>query len=66
VKQSTARAVANVVLLTAGVAAVYAIYTTPPLRRLARLASRRWLGATVPMYLLGETRRAWLESKPSA
>ena len=63
-KPSTARAVANVVLVAAGVAAAYVVYTTPPLRRLARLAARRWLGAGVPAYLLTEAHHAWVESEP--
>jgi len=62
VKESTARAVANVVLVTAGVAAAYVIFTTPPLRRLVGTVSRRWLKAGVPAYFLAETHRAWVES----
>ena len=57
-----ARAVANVVLVSAGVAAAYVVMTTPPLRRLAFRATRLWLGASVPLYLLEQTRRAWVES----
>jgi len=60
--ERTARTVANVVLLSAGVAAAYVILTTPPLRRFAVRATRVWLGATVPVYLLKEIRRAWVES----
>jgi len=62
VTKSTARAVANVVMVTAGLAAAFAIVTTPPLRRLVSIAARRWLGAGVPVYLLSETHRAWVES----
>ena len=57
-----ARTVANVVLVSAGVAAAYVVMTTPPLRRLALRATRLWLGASVPLYLLEQTRRAWVES----
>lgn len=57
-----ARAVANVVLVSAGVAAAYVVMITPPLRRLAFRATRLWLGASVPLYLLEQTRRAWVES----
>jgi hypothetical protein len=57
-----ARTVANVVLVSAGVAAAYVVMTTPPLRRLAFRATRLWLGASVPLYLLEQTRRAWVES----
>ena len=59
---ASARTVANVVLVSAGVAAAYVVMTTPPLRRLAFRATRLWLGATVPLYLLEQTRRAWVES----
>ena len=59
---ATARTTANVVLATAGVAAAVAIIATPPLRRLALLGLRVWLGATVPVYLLQQTRQAWVES----
>jgi hypothetical protein len=63
---ATARTVANVVLASAGVAAAYVVMTRPPLRRLAIRATQLWLGASVPVYLLAETRRAWVESGRSA
>jgi hypothetical protein len=63
---ASARTVANVVLVSAGVAAAYVVMTTPPLRRLAFRATRLWLGASVPVYLLEQTRRAWVESARSA
>jgi len=66
VTDASARTLANVVLASAGVAAAYLVMTRPPLRRLAINATRVWLGATVPAYLLAETRRAWLQSAPSA
>jgi hypothetical protein len=59
---ATARTTANVVLVSTGVAAAVAIVATPPLRRLAFLALRIWLGTSVPVYLLAQTRRAWTES----
>jgi len=59
---TTARAVANVVLASAGVAAAYVVLTTPPLRRLAVRAIEVWLGATVPIYLASQARQAWVES----
>jgi hypothetical protein len=62
VTKRAARVVANVVIVSAGVAAAYVVFTTPPLRRLARIAGRRWLGASVPMYLLTQVGRAWSES----
>lgn len=60
--RTTARSVANVVLATAGVAAAYVVFTTPPLRRVALRAARIWLGGVIPAYLLKETGRAWMES----
>jgi len=59
---TTARTVANVVLVSAGVAAAYVVITTPPLRRLAIRVVRVWLGASVPLYLVSEARQAWVES----
>jgi hypothetical protein len=38
------------------------VITTPSLRRLAARATRLWLGASVPVYLMDEMRRAWIES----
>jgi len=60
----SARTVANVVLATAALGAAYMAVTTPPLRRLALRASRVWLGASLPVYLLTEIRQAWVESRP--
>lgn len=57
-----ARTVANVVLASAGLAAAYVIITTPPLRRIALRATRLWLGASIPGYLLDQVRHAWVES----
>jgi len=54
--------VADGVLLAAGVAAAYVIVTTPPLRRLAFRATRVWLGASIPVYLVRQLRQAWVES----
>jgi hypothetical protein len=54
--------VANVVLVSAGVAAAYVVVTTPPLRHIASMATRRWLGAGVPAFLLAQARRAWQDS----
>lgn len=62
---NTARTVANVVLVAAGVAAAYVVITTPPLRRLA-LGGLRYLGASVPAYLINEVRHAWVESAGTA
>jgi hypothetical protein len=59
---ANARAAANMVLVSAGVAAAYVILTKPPLRRLAVQALRLWLGASVPVFLLNQAREAWVES----
>lgn len=57
-----ARTVANAVLISAGVAAAYVVLTTPSLRRLAIGATRLWLGASIPAFLLRQAGRAWVES----
>jgi len=62
---ANARTTANVVLATAGVAAAYVIWTTPSLRRLAFRGVQLWLGASVPAYLLDQTRQAWAASGQS-
>ncbi len=64
--RESARTAANVVLAAAGVAAAYVVLTTPPLRRLALRGARLWLGASLPVYLLTEVRRAWSESARAA
>jgi hypothetical protein len=57
---------ANVMLASAGMVAAYVVITTPPLRRLAVRAARIWLGASVPVFLATEIRRAWVESGRAA
>ena len=59
---SDARTVANVVLVSAGIAAAYVVITTPPLRRLAANGFRWWLGAGVPAYLTAQVVDAWVQS----
>jgi hypothetical protein len=59
---ANARTVANVVLASAGVAAAFVILTTPSLRRLTYRGLRLWLGASLPGYLMDQTRQAWTES----
>ena len=55
--ETQARRVANVILVSAGVAAVVVVITTPPLRRLALGATRTWLGARMSgAYLAAEAR----------
>jgi hypothetical protein len=60
-----ARRVANVVLVSVGVAAASVVLTTPSLRRLAFRATRIWLGASIPAYLLNQTHHAWAEPVPA-
>ncbi len=58
---ATARTVANVVLVSAGVAAAYVVLTTPPLRRLARRAAASSGSAPAcRLYLLARDRPAWV------
>ncbi len=64
--ESGARTVANLMIATAGLAAAYVVLTTPPLRRLAVLGVRLWLGATVPVYFARQVRQAWMESARAA
>jgi hypothetical protein len=61
-----ARTAANLVILSAGIAAAYVIVTKPPLRRLAVRAVQYWLGASVPVFLMNQAREAWVESGRSA
>jgi hypothetical protein len=60
--EGNARTVANVLVGVAGVAAAYVVLTTPSLRRLAVRTARVWLGGSVPIYLLTQVGRAWVES----
>jgi hypothetical protein len=59
---ANARTAANLILVSAGIAAAYVILSKPPLRRLALRAAEIWLGASVPVFLLNQTRQAWAES----
>jgi hypothetical protein len=63
---STARTVANVALASAGVAVAVAVMTNPALRRLAVRATRMWLGASVPAYVVDQVKSAWVESGQAA
>lgn len=58
----TARTVANVAVASAGIAAAYIVLTTPKLRRAAWGATRLWLGAGLPAYIVSQVRQAWRES----
>ena len=58
----SARAVANVILVSAGVAAAGAVLASPPLRRLAGQTVRWWLGASIPAFLIGQIVEAWTQS----
>jgi hypothetical protein len=66
VTRSGARTAANIVIGVAGAAAAYVVLTTPPLRRLALRATRIWLGASIPAFLLREVRQAWVQSGRAA
>jgi hypothetical protein len=63
---ATSRTVANAVVIAAGATATYFVLRDPRGRRIARRLLRLWLGASVPMYLLRETGRAWVQSAPRA
>ena len=60
----SARTVANLIVASVGAAAAYMVVSRPPVRRALFAATRLWLGASIPLYLLAETRRAWVESRP--
>jgi len=64
--ESRARAVASAALVTAGVAAAYVVLTTPSLRKLAFAGLRWWLGASLPVYFIGQVKQAWRESGRAA
>jgi hypothetical protein len=64
--ESGARTAANMIVAAAGLAAAYVVLTTPPLRRLAVRGVRLWLGASVPVYLARQVKRAWMESARAA
>jgi hypothetical protein len=59
---ANARAVGNVVLISAGVAAAYVVITTPPLRRLVVRGFQLWLGASIPAYVTSQVKEAWAQS----
>ncbi len=56
------RTIANVMLVSAGLAAAYVVLSNPRGRRIVSRVVRTWLGASVPMYLLAEAGRAWVET----
>jgi hypothetical protein len=66
VTDSNARTTANMLLVSAGVAAAYVILRKPSLRRVAFRMARLWLGVFVPAYLADEARQAWRESGRAA
>jgi len=61
----SARTASTAILISTGAVAAYVVLTTPPLRRLAFLGVRLWLGASVPAYLLSEVGRSWAEAGKS-
>jgi hypothetical protein len=62
--RSSARVVANVAMVSVGVAAAYVVVTTPTLRRLAAIAVRHWLAPGLALTLLADAGRAWNETGP--
>ena len=52
----TAAAVADAVLITAGLAAAYLVITRPPLRRLAFRVIRTWITLGAPLNLVREAK----------
>jgi hypothetical protein len=58
----SARTASTLILVSVGAAAAYVVLTTPPLRRLALVGVRLWLGASLPAYLLSQVGRAWAEA----
>jgi len=62
VTRSSSRLIANLVIVSAGAAVAYVIVTTPPLRRLAGAATRLWLRASLPLFLMTQARQAWDEA----
>jgi hypothetical protein len=61
-----AEAAANVLLAAAGVAVVYYVIRTPPLRRLVWRVAITALTGTLPAWLGREVQHAWNESGRSA
>ena len=59
---ANARTAANVVLVSAAVAAACVVLAKPRLRRLAFRAAELWLGASLPMFLANQAKAAWTES----
>jgi hypothetical protein len=59
---ANARTAANVVLVSAGVAAACVVLTKPALRRVAMRGMELWLGASLPIFLFNQAREAWIES----
>lgn len=59
VREATGNTTSQPSSTPAGVAAAYVVITSPPLRRPTSMAARRWLGASIPVYLMTEVRRAW-------
>ena len=59
---STARTVANVVVVSAGVAAAYLIVTKPPLSPARVQCPQDLAWRQLPVYLANEVRDAWIEA----
>jgi hypothetical protein len=61
--KSGARALSNLILVSAGVAAAYVVLKAPKLRHFAGAATRQWLGKGLPMLIASEVWQAWAESR---
>jgi len=62
VVSESARTASTVILISAGIVAATVVLATPPLRRLASVGMRLWLGASLPVYLLTQIGQSWVEA----
>jgi len=62
VVSESARTASTVILISAGIVAATVVLATPPLRRLASVGIRLWLGSSVPVYLLAQIGHSWIEA----
>jgi hypothetical protein len=58
----SARTASTVILISAGIVAASVVLATPPLRRLALVGMRLWLGSSLPVYLLTQIGHSWAEA----
>ena len=62
---TTARRLADGILVAAALGAAYVVVTTPRLRRMAIGLAATMLTGTLPGWLSGEIGRAWAETDPA-